>query len=232
MRDQAIRHARLAYLLGGGSGVERLGYDEPETRAYLDDHVTGEGVFWDIGANIGEFALHCAARNDRVRIYAFEPVAENYAVLAERVRDGGLGDRVHALPLALAARNELTAITLSNLFAGSVRNVLDGRTDQYGNVPKAGRQAVLAIRPDDAVALFGVPRPDHIKLDVDGLEPEILGAAPDILRSVRSVLVEVKGRYAENAALIEAPLQAGGLAEDMAFRERWGGENRLFLRPA
>jgi hypothetical protein len=84
---------------------------------------------------------------------------------------------------------------------------------------------------DEALALYDLPRPDHLKLDVDGLEAPILEAGAECLRSVRSVLVEVEGRELEaTAERIARPLVAAGLHEDVAYRTRGTGRNRLFQR--
>jgi hypothetical protein len=48
---------------------------------------------------------------------------------------------------------------------------------------------------DDLSPLFGLPRPHHIKLDVDGAEHAILSGARETLADpkLRSVLVELEG---------------------------------------
>jgi hypothetical protein len=47
----------------------------------------------------------------------------------------------------------------------------------------------------DAVEKFAIPKPDYIKIDVDGIEHLILGAGRDVLLNVKGVLVEVNDDF-------------------------------------
>ncbi len=54
-------------------------------------------------------------------------------------------------------------------------------------------QGVLGMSVDSFLSRFDVPFPTHIKIDVDGIEPEILEGAPATLADPRlkSVLLEI-----------------------------------------
>lgn len=202
--------------------------DEPETLAWVDAMTPGE-VLWDIGASFGQFALYAAQRG--VRVIAFEPKATSFALLVEHVALNGLGDSVTPLPIALSDRSGLTALTLSSMEAGAAMNALAGSADQWGRAATGFSQKVQAMRMDDAVAVLGLPPPDHVKLDVDGAEAWILRGGPETLRCTRSVLVEVEGAQADAAATtLEPLLAASGLTEDRAMRDQGSRRNRLFRR--
>ncbi len=63
---------------------------------------------------------------------------------------------------------------------------------------------------DDAVSRLGIPKPDFIKLDVDGIEHLILGSGPKLLQDVKGVLVEVtEGFAAQSEGTAKALRQAG-----------------------
>ena len=84
---------------------------------------------------------------------------------------------------------------------------------------------------DDAAALYGLPPPQHVKLDVDGIEPWILAGGAQTLKGVASILIEVEGDAVETVAQdVERPLAAAGLTEDAAMRDRGSGRTRLFRR--
>lgn len=79
---------------------------------------------------------------------------------------------------------------------------------------------------DGAIARFGVPAPDFLKLDVEGAEGEILAAAPDALASALAVKVEVgfmpfrDGQWAAHD--IDRLMQdAGFLLMDLIRPARW-----------
>ena len=74
-------------------------YEPRELRAVADAVATG-GVFLDIGANIGHFALH-AARAGAGRVLAFEP---NPAVFSRLQTNIALNASGHSPPILLAKK--------------------------------------------------------------------------------------------------------------------------------
>ena len=63
----------------------------------------------------------------------------------------------------------------------------------------------------DAVTSLGIPQPDYIKMDVDGIEHLILGGGADVLQNVRSVLVEINDDFERQAVMAVQHLSAAGL---------------------
>lgn len=211
---------------------------EPETIEWLETHVRDGDVLWDIGANVGIYALWCAKRHPACRVIAFEPNALTYPVLVRHVIGNDLTDRVSALPLALSeGRFRLEAFSVCTMFPGMAANQLEiPQAPRLSDRKAAATYAALVASPDDLVGSSVLPPPDHLKLDVDGIEPIILAGAEAVLRRVRSVLVEVEDwhvrHHPEGAEGISRPLRDAGLVEDVAFRGRGSGRNRLFVRPS
>lgn len=229
---QTLRLEWWALLTG-----QTLQWLEPETFAWLDTEVRDGEVLWDVGANVGLYSLWCAKRHARARVVAFEPNALTYPVLVRHVIANGVADRVQALPLALSdPPMRATAFRLNTCFAGMAANQLavDGAPPMWGG-REAARYAVLAASADELVAVAGLAQPDHLKLDVDGIEPLILRGASSVLARVRSVLVEVEEmhirHHADGAEAILRPLREAGLVEDETFRSKGSRRNRLFVRP-
>jgi len=70
-----------------------------------------------------------------------------------------------------------------------------------------------------------------IKLDVDGRELEILEGSSKTLSKINSILVEIEGsNLKENLNKIESIIQDAGLQEDMSWRNKGSGRNRLYWR--
>ena len=77
----------------------------------------------------------------------------------------------------------------------------------------------------------GVSSPNHIKLDVDGKELEILQGAIKTLSQVDSILIEIEGiNLNENLDSIEEIISNAGLEEDINWRNKGSGRNRLYWR--
>ena len=78
---------------------------------------------------------------------------------------------------------------------------------------------------------FGLPAPTYIKIDVDGLEPDILRGARRTLAGVESVMMEVEHRSDDDIEQgLVTPLRELGLIEDLKIRTMGSGRNRLYCR--
>jgi hypothetical protein len=64
-------------------------------------------------------------------------------------------------------------------------------------------QLLFGCSVDDLVGKHGLAAPTHIKLDVDGLEPNIVAGAMETIKSgkVRSILVELNTKSAADMAV-------------------------------
>jgi len=205
---------------------------EPETIAWMAGSMRDGEVLWDIGANVGLYTLWCAKRFPNARVVAFEPNALTYPQLVRHVITNGLAERVIALPVALSGNGpEILSFRLSAMMPGTPHNQLDidGAPPMLSG-REAARYPVIACGADHLVRLFGLPEPQHLKLDVDGIEATILAGSSCVLTAVRSVLVEDEWNK-QNIDALERPLLAAGLVEDLSFRNRGSGYNRVYRRP-
>jgi len=62
---------------------------------------------------------------------------------------------------------------------------------------------------DELANLFEIPRPTHLKIDVDGNEPEIIASAGRFFDSVYEILTEIP-QYAGAAQSISQKLSSDG----------------------
>jgi FkbM family methyltransferase len=156
----------------------------------------------------------------------------SFSVLIEHLALNGLGERVFPLCLAFSDETCLTRLSITAMAPGSGGNSVAGQPNQFGEFNSVFSQGAPAYRMDDFRKAFGLKPPEHLKIDVDGVEGAILRGGPQTLSAVRSVMIEVEGQNAEHAAArIEAPLFAAGLVEDVAVRTRGSKRNRLYRRP-
>jgi FkbM family methyltransferase len=207
----------------------RIYDNEPETIRWLDT-LPADEVLWDIGANIGVYALY-AAKARGMRVLAFEPSAASYAALARNIEVNSLAQRVDAYCLAFDAETRLDYLHMAATEAGSAMHAF-GRSETWrGAFAPNHRQAVPGFAIDIFAELFHPPPPIHNKLDVDGNEPAILrGASHALSSSVRTLLVEIEDER-RNRAIREllAPI---GFIEDTAFAAAGAHRNVLFRRRA
>ena len=105
------------------------------------------------------------------------------------------------------------------------------RETAHGPLTPVFKQAVPGYSIDRYCEIFSPPRPDHVKLDVDGIEERILrGGRATLASSVKSVLVEVDGDEKEDRALrIREFLNELNFQED-AISSESSGRNLIFRR--
>jgi FkbM family methyltransferase len=181
---------------------------EPFTVAYIEDHLKPGEVFYDIGANVGPYALIASKATDgRAQIYAFEPSPASFRDLVQNVELNGCTESVTPLPVALWSETRMLPVTWKSPRAGAAQHRL-GEWDEEDE----GRPTTLAMTLDDAVESLGIPPPNHAKIDVDGGELDLLrGARRTLARPEwRSVLIELDRRdSARNREVVELLRSAG-----------------------
>ncbi len=172
--------------------------EEPETIRWLDALPAG-AVLWDIGSNVGLYALY-AAKLARCAVVAFEPEAQNYALLLENLVLNGVRSRIEATNVAVTRATGLGRLHVHAITKGGAYNQFrpaDGAPQQGGSADPASGPITpvqMGVSMDDLVAGFRFPQPTHVKIDVDGNEPDIIAGGLRVLGDPRcvSVLIEIQ----------------------------------------
>ena len=202
---------------------------EPETFEWIRTVIKDGDVLWDIGANIGVFSLYAALNKNKV--LSLEPSAESYATLNANIRLNGLDKHIQALCFAGSKETNLLDLYMKDTSSGASHNSIGSSKNQFGDFDVNGFQSVIAIRLDDLEKIKGVLLPNHIKLDVDGKELDILEGAVNVLSKVESILIEIEGiNLNENLSKIEDIISKSGLKEDTNWRNKGSGRNRMYWR--
>ena len=190
--------------------VESLFSKEPDTIAWLASFAPGE-VLLDIGANVGMYTVFAALAR-QVTVYAFEPESQNYALLNRNIHDNGIADRAFAFCAALSDSARFHRLYLSAFVPGGSCHTFGEPLDHHGR-PAASpfAQGCYSTTVDTLVAEGAMPVPQHIKIDVDGIEPKVVAGARETLRNprVRSVLIEINTHLESHWDTIDAMLEAG-----------------------
>jgi FkbM family methyltransferase len=129
-------------------------------------------------------------------VLAFEPFADNYMVLCKNIDINSLGDRIIPYCIALAGNTELGLLNVASRDMGAALHQFGrrGETSRYwAGENSTFAQGMLGYAIDDFIRQFQPPFPTHLKLDVDGLESQILEGARQMLRDPRlqSIMVEL-----------------------------------------
>ena len=187
---------------------------EPDMIRWIDG-LAKSAVFWDIGANVGVFSLYAAARAS-CTVLSFEPSASNFYVLARNVQLNGLNNLITAYCMALSGTTGLGVLNLASPAMGMALSQFGkaGEKSRYltGEIQSAVH-GMVGFSIDDFIARFAPPFPTHIKMDVDGLELQILQGATRTLsdRRLRSAMVELSLTDVDERGRAQALLERAGL---------------------
>lgn len=211
---------------------------EPETLEWIDAMPQGSKL-WDIGANAGLYSVYAAKRR-HCRVWAFEPSVFNLEMLARNIFLNHLEDLICIVPLALSDSLGASQMRMTTTEWGGAESTFGHTMFLDGNrLQETFRFQTIGITMLDAVEKLGVPPPDFIKMDVDGLEPLILEAGASIVRGVKGLLVETNDNFPSETGRITSALSNAGLvlhqkrhSEMFENHPAWGRiYNQIWIRP-
>jgi FkbM family methyltransferase len=179
-------------------------YEPPTVATVLtlfDDFDDGF-TFFDVGANMGLYALLCAALFEPGSVQAFEPTPDTAATLRKIVKaneldidvlEAAVGDNTGRANLHLSAKSDAS------------NSMVDGFKESHDDVE------VETVRLDDHV-VRSKREPDIMKIDVETFEPAVLaGATTTIERARPFIVIEVLNRQGhDHGAEISAAMERYG----------------------
>ena len=161
-------------------------------------------VVWDVGANVGLFAVASAGlAGPNGRVLAIEPDAWLAMILHRSAScQPSQCAPIEVLPIAVSDQIQLAHLNIA--MRGRASNSLKTGHSQAGGVRSS--QSALCVTLDWLLALFDPPK--VLKIDVEGLEVEVLQGARQILATARPIVVCEVG--SENADSVTGILKEYG----------------------
>jgi FkbM family methyltransferase len=183
---------------------------EPETLEWIDSFEEG-AIFWDIGANIGLYSIY-AAKAKNAQVLGFEPSVFNLEFLAKNIYANNLQQKVKIFPLALSNKSDFNLFKMNNPIWGGALSAFGVDYNQTGGAFNASFEYNIAgLSADKAAEVFNMPQPNHIKIDVDGIEHLILSGSKKILTQVDTVMIEIDEGFNEQSKDSKKYLADAGL---------------------
>ena len=196
---------------------------EPETLDWIERYVQPGDVFYDIGANIGLYSIFAAKHlRGEGKVYAFEPEALNFARLSKNIQLNGLSGTVVPCCLALSDSlcfdllylnpNNFEEMAGGELVAGTSLHSFGVARDYSGKSFRPFHtQGTVGVSIDFLWQVWKLDFPNHLKIDVDGLEDKIIDGAARTLedRRLKSVLIEISAKKGGLDPIHHRLIQAG-----------------------
>lgn len=164
-----------------------FGTYEPEVQQLYAETVKPGMVVYDVGAHVG-FLATLAARlaGASGRVICFEPLPGNQKSLAHNAALNGFGN-VTVIPAALGDTEGTASFTV-------------GKDVGWGKLGEAGTEtiSVRVHRLSEAASHYSLPKPDVIKIDIEGGETAMLAGAEELIQKYRPRLfIELHGTNRE-----------------------------------
>jgi len=179
--------------------VKKIFRKEPITITWMDNMQSGDVVI-DIGANVGMYSLMSAVSRG-TKVYAFEPEASNYNLLCQNIRLNNMGDRI----IAYCAGNlDYDGFSVLNIAhnrdvgpGGSCHTVDEEKNFDLSRMSVAFKQGINTVMLDTFCKQMNIV-PDHIKMDVDGLEHRVINGGLETIQKARTVIIELNTNLKEH----------------------------------
>jgi FkbM family methyltransferase len=147
--------------------IKRLVGEEAATFEWLRETLASTDVFFDVGADVGTFAIFAASRlGPSGRVYAFEPHVTGVSGLLANIEVNGLRDRVEMVSTQLSDRDEFAPF----------------RHDSPDR-PDMAIELRSRCRLDTLLEQGVLPPPTVVRISAGGGEAQVIGGMEKLLRS-------------------------------------------------
>jgi FkbM family methyltransferase len=157
------------------------------------------GVFYDIGANLGFFALFAGhlVGLDQGHVYAFEAAPDNADAIRANASLNGIPN-VTVIDKAVSSRSGIGRLQIVDDQSWS-------KLEEYGQHPYTERTIdVELVAIDDLIRAGAIAPPTAVKIDVEGAEIAVLDGMRETLERHRpAVICELHGTHAEFVAAMK-----------------------------
>jgi FkbM family methyltransferase len=162
---------------------------DPVHQRFIRDWINPTSVVWDIGANLGLFALPAALKAKNGRVYGFEPDVELAANLQRTLRlPQNVGLNIDWLCLAISNQDSTAAFQISKF--SRAMNKLEGVGEWHDKQVVINELRSVATMRIDTLSRSLSP-PTIMKVDVEGAEVQVLEGGEGTISAYRpTVLIE------------------------------------------
>jgi len=167
----------------------RLSLVDRVHQRFICDWVEPDSIVWDIGSNLGLFALPAALKAKRGRVFAFEPDVDLAANLLRSLRLKQNKDlQVSVLSVAVSNVDATAYFQISKFSRAMSKLEAAGKWNDK-KVVSEERRSVVTMRIDSLSRTLASPT--VIKIDVEGAEAMVLeGGEATIVKCRPTILVE------------------------------------------
>jgi len=149
-------------------------------------------IIFDIGANHGVVSINAYKAFPNAKIYSFEPVSTTFADLKKNTSQ--YRDRIFLYQLGFFTESKKMPIHITS-FNGA-NSIIDQSRDHKNvhslvDLKEIGEEIIEVRTLDSFVQSHGIDKIDIMKIDVEGVEKEVLLGGIETLKKVDIILIEL-----------------------------------------
>ncbi len=182
--------------------------------------IKDDDIVIDIGAHIGLFAVLAAFYAKKGKIYAFEPVKENFELLNENINQNKITN-ILTYNKAVSGDGEMRDFVLSS--GSNAAHSFD-----YTDSKSSKKVKVQTVRLEDFINENEIKKIDFFKIDCEGAEYEIIFNLPkNLLKIIKKIGMEYHDIDGDrNVTKMKKYLEDNGFS----VRVETIGDNMLYAR--
>lgn len=158
---------------------------------YIAQYLPNDAIIVEAGAYNGNDTIEMAKLWSKSIIYAFEPMPYAYDLLKEKCKNQ---DNIHLSQAALSNKSGTQKFFLSSGASTGSSSLLPpdkAMNTFHSDISFSEFIDVKTFTLDDWAKSEKVSRVDFLWLDMQGMEPSMLKASPEILKTVKVIYTEV-----------------------------------------
>ncbi|GAA0579122.1 FkbM family methyltransferase [Halomonas salifodinae] len=142
----------------------------------IRSRVSGGGVILDVGANIGNHSVYFGMFCETSKVFSFEPHPSIYKVLERNVSENGLSDKVVCCNFGVGEKDGKATVSF-----------YDENNVGMSRLEISGGGDIKVVSLDGFCEELGVGV-DLIKIDVEGMEPDVIKGASRVIDRFSPIL--------------------------------------------
>lgn len=156
----------------------------------LRHYLEGQDLtIYDIGASYGTYARAMAKLSQVGRVVAFEPIPDVFGQLKDST---AALPNVRCLNLALGDTNGPATFHQNDFsYSSSMLPMENLHKELFPQTVHSREITIQVARLDDVVREQDLPRPDFIKMDVQGFEDRVIAGGEATVRQARHIMLEM-----------------------------------------
>ena len=174
---------------------------EWNVKKFVYKHIKDYNVFLDIGSNIGTYSILFAGKG--LRGYAFEPILSNFDATKTNLALNGLDKKVKVFNVALGREKGSGEFTFDVLNTGASHKIGVELSENLDDEVMLIESNIVPL--DDLIREMDISKDDRIfiKIDVEGMEEEVLQGAKEFLRTFPNIMIVMESVHSGKEKLLK-----------------------------